>query len=260
MRGQMQINNVALSTQKCKKPCRLTSFTGLEGLGEHKKVRYKHYEELSDDVLMARSIIKAHRDADKSGKMHMYKAIPSIVTGIIATSLAVTRPGKLSGKIAEGLGFLALSAGFDAVGKLISKKSDKETKKDSAKTLSVLALAAAGAAVVKKGKAGDSIIGKSIGFLQGEASKLASEINATKLSNLSDKHIEPFVQKHSKASLIAPFVTAIASSTAGTLASICLMKGISKDISTKACKNYKKGKVVQQIAREHFDSVNAIEV
>ena len=184
----MQVNNIALNTQKCRKPWR-TSFTGLDGSTEQKKVRYKHYEELSDDVLMARSIVKAHQDSQKSGKMRLYKAIPSITTGIIATSLALTRPGKLSVKTAEGLGFLALSAGVDAAFKLFSKNSDSDTKKDSAKTLALVGAAAGAVLAIKKGKAGDSIFGKAVGFIQKEASKLSSEINSLKLAKLSDNFI-----------------------------------------------------------------------
>ena len=256
----MQINNIALSTQKCNKPYRSTSFKGLEGSNGQKKVRYKHYEELSDDMLMARSIVKAHQDSKDSMKMRLYKSLPSIATGIIATSLAITRPGKLSGKTAEGLGFLALSAGVDAAVKLASKRSDDETKKDSFKTLAILGAAAAGAVAVKNGKGADGFIGKTVKFLQKEGSKLASEINSSKLADLSDKYIEPFIQKHPKLSFVAPFVTAISTSVIGSVASFGLLKGISKDISENACKNYEKGKMIQYLAREHFDSVNAVEV
>lgn len=256
----MQVNNIALNTQKCKKPNNLASFKGLESSSGQRKVRYKHYEEMSDDVLMARSIVKAHQDAKKSSKMRFYKAIPSITTGIIATSLALTRPGKLSGKITEGLGFLALSAGFDAIIQLISHKNNNEVKKDSAKTLALLGVITGGAIAAKRGRVGDSFIGKSAGFLQKEASKLASEINSSKLANWSNKYIEPFIQKHSKFAFIAPFVTAISSAAIGSSASSALLKGISKDISADACKNYEKGKYIQQIAREHFDSVDAVEV
>ena len=81
--------------------------------------RYKHYEELSDDVLCARSIIKAHQEVEKSGKMRMFKAIPAISTAIITTSIAITQPGKLAAKAGAGLGFLALSSSVDLMSDLI---------------------------------------------------------------------------------------------------------------------------------------------
>ena len=250
----MQINNIAITANKCKKPCNSTSFkaNGFD-TSEKRKVRYKHYEEMSDDVISLRSILKAHRDAQRSGKMHLYEAIPAITTGIIATSLAITRPGKLSAKAASGLGFLATMAGFNSLSTLAFSKN-KEQRKDSYKTIGALGLVGAAATVMKKGN------GKASEFLTKEVNQLASEINSTKLAEFSSKHIEPFVKKHAGISAYAPILTAITSTVLGGLASVGLMKSISKDIKENACKNFENAKMIQKVAREHFDSVDAVEV
>ena len=252
----MQINNIALSTDKCKKPCGFLSFEAdNNSMKEKKKVRYKHYEELSDDVLSVRSIIKAHQDAQKSKKMHLYKAIPLITTGIIATSLTITRPGKLSAKAATGLGFLATMAGIRALYDTVFS-SDNTKRKQGFATLGALGAIAAGSDKMKNTNG----FSKGAEFIKKEATQLAQEINDSTLSCISDKYVEPFIKKHKKIAFLAPAITAVTSSILGGLASVGLIKGISKDISKNAADNYERAKAIQQIAREHFNSVDAIEV
>ena len=253
----MQINNIAITANKCKKPCVFKSFTGNENCSsERKKVRYKHYEEMSNDALKARSIIKAHQDAQNSAKMHLYKAIPTITSGIIATSLAITRPGKLSAKAATGLGFLATMAGLTALGDILVS-SDKSKRKNAYATLGSIATVGAGAAMMAKGAGKGS---KVADFFTKEANQLSKEINATKLARLSNEYVEPFIKKHPKFTAFVPFITAISTSVLGGLSSVGLLKGLSQDIKKNACDNFEKGKAIQNIAKEHFDSIDAIEV
>ena len=116
----MQINEIT----KCCKPKAMSSFKRCNASPDEGRVRYKHLETAPDEVLISRSIMKAHKEVANSGKMRLYKSLPAITTGIIATSLAITQPGKLSVKAAQGLGFLALSKGVDIASDIISKKSD----------------------------------------------------------------------------------------------------------------------------------------
>ena len=103
----MEITNIS----KCHKPYHSGTFKGSENVKG--KVRYKHFEQLSDDVLSVRSILKAHKEVENSNKMRAFKAIPTLTTALIGTSIAIAQPGKLSKKMSAGLGFLMLSKGID---------------------------------------------------------------------------------------------------------------------------------------------------
>ena len=256
----MQINNIALTANKCIKPKRLASFTGNENsASEKKKVRYKHYEELSDDVLSARSIIKAHQDVQNSGKMRLYKAIPAIATGIIATSIAITRPGKLSAKAATGLGFLATAYGADAL--LDAAFNPDETKrKKGAQVFGAMAAIGVGAAAIAKGAGKSEKLKSLTRFATKEMGQLTAELNKTRLADFSDKVIEPFFKKHPKLGFATPLITTAATSILGALASVGLIQGISQDISHRACENFEHAKLIQQAARAHYDSIDAQEV
>ncbi len=251
----MQINNVALRAEKCK-PHRLTGFERSINFTSN-KVRYKHYEEINDDVLKARSIIKAHQDVQNGNKMRIYKALPGIATGIVTTSIAIARPGKLSQKLVTGLGFLAALTGLNAINDIAFSK-DNEDKKNGLATLGALTLAGAGIGAVAKnsGKSTKTITK----FLTKEAKQLAREIDKTKLAKYSNKYIEPFIKEHTKLNSAAPFITIAATGVLNAFASLGLLKGMSKDIKEMACKNYEKGKLIQQIARNHYNSIDAIEV
>lgn len=227
-----------------------------------RKTRYKHFEQLDDSAIMTRSIVKAHNDVKNSSKMRAYKAIPSIATGIIATSLALTQPGKLSAKAAVGLGFLALSAGIDGITEAINSHKNK-TQDEKSKTFALLGgITALGAGALALAKGMDN--GKAFNgikkFFSKEASKLSEEINSTKLANFTDKHINPFIEKHPYGALAGAVATTAITGIASGIASNKLMLDISEDIKNKATDNFKKAKTIQQIAREHFDSIDAVEV
>ena len=260
LRGKMQINKIAITADKCKKPCNSPSFGSYNSEADNlQKKRYKHMQELSDDVLSARSIIKAHQQAQASNKMKLYKAIPSIATGLIATSVGLAQPGKLSAKAATGLGFLAILSGVSAVGDVLFSKDETKRKKAFA-TLGGLGAVGAGAMMVSgKGNKINNLKNVSK-FVTKEVTQLSKEVNKTKLAKLSDKFVEPFMQKHPKFAFASPIVTSVASSLSGSLASFGLMKGISKDIKENACKNFENAKMIQQIARSDFDKIDAIEV
>jgi len=211
-------------------------------------------------VLSARSIIKAHQDAQKSSKMCLYKAIPYIATGIVTTSLALTRPGKLSEKAATGLGFLAVMAGIKSADNLFKKDKTKQEKAESITALGALGAAALGVAAIKKGKSGESIFGKAVGFMQKEAGQLSKEIDSLKFEKYSKKHIEPFIKKYPKLSFAIPYITTIVTGSMATFSRLNLLKSISHDIKNDACRNFEKGKAIQKAAREHFDSIDAKEV
>ena len=93
------------------------------------KKRYKHFEQMDEDTLMLRSVLKAHSEVEKSNKSKLFKAMPAIATGMIGTAFALTQPGKLSGKIASGVGFLVAALVTDKVSDRVSDRVDNAMKK-----------------------------------------------------------------------------------------------------------------------------------
>lgn len=235
------------------------------------KKRYKHYEEVSDDVLRMRSILTAHQEVSRSGKMQFFKAIPTITAGAIGLSLGLTRPGKLSAKIATGLGFLALvqltGKAFDGINKIVDNKylknnDDNEAKKTLEKLgltfalFSTSVLAAFGLKKLANAKALSPVSD----FVKKEAATLSNEINETKLGKFVDKTLNPFANKHKDAMATLSLMSPFALLGLESFAAIKVSDGLSKDIQQKANENYQKGKIVQALAREHFNSIDAIEV
>ena len=123
----MQINNIT----NCRKPQR---FTGLKETG---KVKYKHYEQMSDAALSTYSTLKAYKDVKESKKSRLLEAMPAIATSLLATSLAITQPGKLSRKVSTGVGFLVLAGAMDFLSnkfsdltyKILNKKNENKDNK-----------------------------------------------------------------------------------------------------------------------------------
>lgn len=70
------------------------------------KVRYKHYEELCDEALRARSILKAQQEVENGGKMRLYKAAPIINSMIAVTGLTIAQSKNVYSSMPKGLGFL----------------------------------------------------------------------------------------------------------------------------------------------------------
>ena len=66
----------------------------------------------------------------------------------------------------------------------------------------------------------------------------------------------PFTKKHSTKFSLAPYAMIAGSA----LAQLKLSDSLSNDIKEKASLNYQKGKLIQQQARAHFDSIDAQEV
>ena len=264
----MQVNNIL----NCHKPKR---FTGLKDTG---KVRYKHYEQMPDEVLSARSMAKAYCEVRESKKSRLLKAMPAITNTLIATSLALTQPGKLSAKVSTGVGFLALISGMNFVSEKISKyaytslqknNQKKDNKNDAPKRLMAAIAGTIGAAGVIFGTAAalaknkTKILNSSnklIQFLKSEGQKFTEELNNSKLG----KRIEENLMNRSdsskklinKARYILPFGLIAGSAAADS----ALRTSISNDFSKKAVQNFIKGKAAQQDAKAHFDSIDAIEV
>ncbi len=248
------------------------SFTNKgESNSSKEKVRYKHYEEMNDDVLKLRSIINAHREVEKSGKMRFFKAIPAITTGLIGLSIGLTQPGKLSSKLASGLGFLALvgigNGLFNKIDNVIDKKYAKNKKANQYKKpmeklgyyLVGTSLLVAGLLNIKK-LANIEKLKPVSNFISKEANTLAEEINSTKLAQKVDETLNPFMQRHKDTnmtlSILSPFLILGASALTG----VKTADSLSNDIKEKAEYNYNKGKIVQALAKKHFDSLDAIEV
>lgn len=269
----MQITN----NYNCRKPSNRMVFKGNEESGlQRKKVRYKHFEQMEDSVLKAHSVARAYQSTQESGKMRLFKAIPGITATIIGTSLALSQPGKLSAKAARGLGFLVLLKGADKISQSVydsfNRKSDNDVKdkatliKDNIIKFSAATLACAGAltgsyAILKGGKSLLNKINPNVkNFFQGEVKTLAKEINDSKIGKYFEKNINPFVEKHQHkfdiASDIMPFVAAFA----GIKAQEKLGQSLSKDLCEKAKENYEKGKIVQQMAKEKYNEIDAQEV
>jgi len=253
--------NISETTLNCCKPNGYISFKN-KGDSEHsnRKVRYKHYQQMSDDVLRVKSVLDAHRDVQQSTKMKLFRAIPTITTGIVGASLAITQPGKLATKAGAGLGFLALanfvSAGVETLASINDKK---EGRKNLAKTLGVIggaAILAVGAFATRNTKTFKTITK----FLSGEAKQLTKEINATKLGKFVQKTVIPFEKKHAKGFAIAGAIAPLAAIAGGVGAKLSLADSLSEDIKEKAVKNFAKGKYIQSQARAHFDLIEAQEV
>jgi len=258
----MQINNI---TNCCKPrhPRSILNFSSSSNLPSE-KVKYKHFEQMDDDTLSAISIIKAHKSVENSSKMRLYKAIPALTTGIIATSLAITQPGKLSAKAATGLGFLAAATGIDFILNKFSKlKEQTQNTSDNNKKSMVktgLAMAGISAAAVGLIKGKNTQTFKSVDkFIKSEASKLANEIDSTKIAKIHDK-FSPIIDKHQKIASSGALLTSVAAAGFSGIAKTNLLKSLSKDIKTKANENFEHGKKIQEIARSHFDSIDAVEV
>lgn len=262
---QLEINNF----NKCCKPKRRD--LGFEGKNSNPsqttKVRYKHYEEMSDDVLELRSILKAHNDVENSSKMSIFKAIPSITAGLLGLCIGLAQPGKLSNKVAQGLGFLALLKSSDVIYNMIDKKVDKKSSPDDSNKrlkkagLYFVAMGAlvAGVLNVKKLK-NVEFLKPVMDFAKKESKTLAKEINETKVGNFFKNTVKPFADKHKDLTLTASFLAPFGIMAGSTFGTIKMSESLSKDIKEKAEQNYTQGKLIQKIAREHFDSIDAIEV
>lgn len=263
----MKINNLNLN---CQKPRHFGSSVTTES-STKKKLRYKSFEQMDDKTLMLRSIIKAHKDVNKSNKMKLYKAMPAIATGIIGTTLAITQTGNLSSKLASGLGFLVaaklVEKTSDSVDKIVDKNwADKEDSSNVlAKTVIKAGATFAGAslaalALYKGGQSVADHISKSSGglakILKSDASQLVSEINNSKLGKFVSEKVMPFDNKLQKANILAPIAAIIGLVGARSE----LSQSITDDINNKAVVNFVKGKVIQQAARDEFDKIDAKEV
>ena len=252
---------ISETTINCCKPNRYISFKGEEkNNSPERKVRYKHYEQMSDELLALRSVLKAHEEVQESNKMRLFKAVPEITTALIGTTIALTQPGKLAAKAAAGLGFLALSKVVNVVGDKIiesnKKQDDENASKKVLKTIAKIALGAGaialGAVALKNSKASN--------FLKKEAGQLAKEINSTSLGKLVEEKVLPFTTKHAKAIDTFGAFAPLGIIGASSLAQLKLADSLAKDIEEKTKSNFIKGKLIQSQARAHFDSIDAQEV
>ncbi len=275
-RGRMKITN---NFNKCCKPRRLNNFAGNERSNSHsdscgKKVRYKHFEQISDDVLTMRSVIKAHQEVEKSGKMQLFKALPEITIGMIGTSIAIAQPGKLASKAGAGLGFLMLAKAVDIISSSIApkvnnfveaKKNDNEkrnvTQLKKAALLTATSVAGAlGAFGLVKGISNAKAFEGVVNFAKKEMAQLSDELNKTKLGKFVENSVKPFANKHPNLVKNAEVIAPLGIMGLSTLAQVKLADSLSKDIKTKADENYIKGKLIQQEAKAHFDSIEAEEI
>ena len=253
-RGKMlTINNAT----NCCKPRKLTTFTGSENSDKAgRKVRYKHYEQMSDENLKLKSVLKAHREVQESSKMRLFKAMPEITTALIGTSLALAQPGKLAAKAGAGLGFLVLSDVLCKGVEVLSNKTENEQKETSPlKTIAKVGLGLVGVALAAKGVKSTKAYKNVSKFVKKEANQLAQEINNSKIGKFVEEKIVPFTKKHSTKFSLAPYAMIAGSA----LAQLKLSDSLSNDIKEKASLNYQKGKLIQQQARAHFDSIDAQE-
>lgn len=258
----MQINSLT----KCTKPRFFKTFTGNENSS---KPRYKHYEEMSDEILSMRSILKAHHEVEQSGKMKLFKAMPSVITALIGTSIAMTQPGKFSAKAATGLGFLALTKGVDVIANTVNNITDRKTtsnnnndnntKQKIIGTIAAIGTAAVATAGIVAGVKKSKKLEPVRNFLSKEASQMAKEVNATKIGKFVNDKLNPFMEKHS-ALKAATFIAPILTLAGGTVAQLNLAKSLSNDIKQKANENFAKGKFIQEIARKDFEAIDAVEV
>ncbi len=270
----MRIDNLS----KCCKPRQFGNFaTDLRP--NNKKVRYKHYEEMDNDTLSVVCLTRACNKAQSSGKTKLNKAIPAIVTGLVGTSIALAQPGKLASKAARGLGFLVLlgcvSAIFDKAGSIIGdavkshneKSGDKNIDEKASAKIGVISGAVLGIGLTALVCLAPKYLNKFLNkdnafakFISSEKDKLANELNESKLGKFVETKINPFLEKHGKFTKALNGLIPVGIILGGSASSMVLEKSISNDIAENAIQEFKNAKLIQKEAREHFDSINAIEV
>ena len=262
---------ISETTLNCCKPNRYISFAGEEdNNSSQKKVRYKHYEQMSDDVLVLRSILKAHDEVQKSNKMRFLKALPAITTTLIGTTIALTQPGKLASKAAAGLGFLALSKAFDvAAGKITERKQNQDNNNnnnnnnnketDNKKTIKTIGKIALGVGAIAL-----SVFAlkntKILNFAKQESNQLAKEINNTKLGKFVENKMLPFAAKHPKTINTIGNLAPLGIICTSCLTQLKLADSLVNDLKEKTANNFAKGKLIQAQARAHYDSIDAQEI
>ena len=267
----MQINSLT----KCCKP-RHFGNSATENSPKGKKVRYKHYEEMSNETLSTYCLAKACNTVQSSGKMKLRNSIPAITALALGTSLALAQPGKLASKAARGLGFLTLLAGFDLfadkVSSFVGKMNNKNlnpTKEDNKKAAmygigaGVVLFGGAVAAVLAGPKLMNKVLSGSNGvskFLLSEKDKIVSELNSSKLGKLVENKINPFLQNHKKIGIALSSLVPFGTIVAGAAAKNSLDRSLSCDVKKMAMSNFVKAKLIQKQAKEDFDKIDAIEV
>ena len=267
----MQINNLT----KCCKPRHFGS-TASDSVSNGKRVRYKHYEEMDNDILRMCCLRKACSIVQSGGKLKLRDSLPAITATIIGTSLALAQPGKLASKAAKGLGFLALVGTIDfaseKLGSLISSitKSNKKKDSNSEKKAALLGIGAGiiGACGIIAGalalpRAGKKLLNANTPFskfLSAEKEKLTSEINLSKAGKFVEGKINPFVEKHQGVSKFLRIGLPLGAIFGNSIATFGLDKSISHDVKEIATNNFVKAKLIQKQAKEDFDKIDAIEV
>lgn len=268
----MQVNHISKSSH----PSKYLSCTGASNNLNSKKVRYKHYYEMEDGDLRAYSIAKAYNTVQNSGKMRLKKSLPAIASTIIATSIAIAQPGKISTRIKSGLGFLATVSIIGSALKYIPKLMDNYYSKKMLKTGAEIPkerrdIAESSATLL--GGAGLLLVAgllsrkrpvlkpnKLTNFIAKEGATLSNELQQTKIGQFVQNKLNPFVTKHQKAFNIGTLLSAVGISAFSQVANFKLTKSISKDFNKQTMDNYIKGKAAQADARAHFDSIDAIEI
>lgn len=267
----MQIN----SLDCCRPKRRINNFTGNYD-SDKKRMPHKHYEQMSDDMLGIRSVIKAHNEVKHSPKGQLLKNMPKITTAFVLTSLALTQPGKLSAKAAAGLGFLTLFKSMDITYNAVNQTIDEHYKnaeptKENEKNkfflktgsflLTTAILSASAAVGLKAGKKiADKHFGTVANFVKKEAATLANEIDNTKLGKFFSKVVEPFAKKHQKTANAAKTILPFGFLAIGMGTQNILSKSFKEDVKNKSFDNFIKGKLIQAKAREEFDKIDAEEV
>ena len=261
----MLINETTLN---CCKPKRFTTFKGSNNTrSSNRKLRYKHYEQISEEALALQSLMRAHKDVQNSGKMRLLKAMPAITTTLLGTTIALTQPGKLAAKAGAGLGFLALSSAIGAGSEILSDKIEKHKEENNgintpkilmsiAKVTAGIGAVVAGAVLFKNSKAGR----KTLKFLKREATQLSKEINETKLAGFIENTYKPFIKKHHKSAEIISAVAPYGIIAGSALSQAKLAQGLSDDVKEKTNEYFTKGKLIQKIAKANFDNVEAKEI
>ncbi len=267
----MNVKNISLN---CRKPRQFGNNVSPETATGKKP--YKHFEQMDDDTLMLKSVLKAHNEVEKSNKSKLFKAMPAIATGILGATFALTHPGKLSGKVATGVGFLVAANVTDKISEKADSlvknnwKTDNKTPRAKVEKAAVeTGLTITGAALALTGiaYATSSLVGavkkspsKLAQALTNDGQKLIKEINSSKVGNFVSEKIMPLEAKHTKAinatRILAPFgAVALYSGVQNKL-----IDGMSKDIKEKSAFNFAKGKLIQEAARKEFDKIDAEEV
>ena len=95
--------------------------------------------------------------------------------------------------------------------------------------------------------------------MKSDGTKLIDEINSSKLGKFVQNSVIPFQEKNASKMTTVKNIAPFAAMAGGIITHAKLRNSIAQDIKEQSQINYVKGKLIQQKAREQYESIDAIE-